>query len=626
MAATVSSARGGELPRVSAAAGQLPRSRRGELVQLREGVDVALAYLNTSDRTKIESLTRKAKSWADRYYKGYQYASKPPTVVLNQFPHLFDLNAEAHIRLEANMPVNIGSPEPESGDPRDFRRWERKAIHTEPFPVFSEPTLASEEVLDEVINMPPRRSATPHTKPNTQVDAAMLRESGLLDVLPEFLGQIARANFQADTPLTRTPEAVQLDLEEDAALGQAHAEVEDFNDLLETQKRRHGRRVVLPGGRPFKLPGDKIENNRRETNTSDTEASDVGSSIVVCGASDHFDSGDETDASTSTTASLFANRKRKLDLSQDDSSPAHKIRIQYTPPPIDFRQQYKKMLAEHARNNPGSSSSDELADLEYKIPTPDRSPSVESTPRENFAAPIRVIKIKVPEGWSTPQSSPSGSPVSTSPPKVIVLVDPRSRSPSPPVAPRASASPSRVTKIKVVNSRRTSPVDPLRRSASPSRITNIKVVNSRRTSPAGSPSRSVTPNRITRIKVINKRPSPGPESPFASSPSGSTSSSNIDIARPSSSCSNTSLDSTWSSGSKVTRIKVINKKPSPSPSPQSIASEPIERPSSSCSDGSAKKNTFKIVKRPRVNSATEAEARSSKKLLVDELDMALDGM
>ncbi|KAK0670480.1 hypothetical protein QBC41DRAFT_335975 [Cercophora samala] len=639
MAAAVSS-RAGELPRgPAAAAGQLPRSRRGEQVHLREGVNIALNYFNTTDREKIELLTSKAKNWADRYYKGYNYAFKRPTALLQQYPNLFNMNTEAHTRLEVQMAAQNTTPEPESGDPREFRRWEREAIHSEPFPEFTEPTLASEELINQVLEMRPSRARPSYDQPQPvkQVDAAMLRQSGLLETLPEFLGQLARVDLDLETRLASNPKSDSVEVNV-AITEQPITEVEVSTGPTETQARRHGRRVILPGGRPFKLPGDEIQDCRNASKASDAEGC-----IIASGSQDHYDSGNETDVSTSTTASLRANRKRRMDTVSDETFQPNKIRIQYTEPPTNFARQYKTMLAEHARENPGSPSSDALADLEFKMPTPERSPSVESekeNEKKSSLSGIRVIKIKIPEGWSSPESSRPGTPAVPSPPKFIVLKDPRSRSPSP-AAP--SATPSRITRIKVVNSRNTSPVDSLRRTATPSKITKIKVINSRATSrsisPADAASRPATPNRASRIKVINRKLSPealekaleearersvSPESSGVPSPSGSTSSSNLEIARPSSSCSNTSFDSTWSATSKkTTQIKWVNKKNTPAP--YQSAPDLLERVESSNAKGPARPITFKIVKRPRVKSVGEADVRSSEMrssnvFLAEELD------
>lgn len=542
-------------------------------------------------------------------------------------------------------------PEPESGDPREFRRWERQAIPSEPFPEFTEPLLASDELINEALEMRSCRSSGGDAEASKRVDAAMLCQSGLLEKLPEFLSQLARVDLDLETRLASNPEPDPVG-DNVEITEKPTSELEVPTELTETQARRHGRRVILPGGRPFKLPGEEIEDGR-----SAGKAGGAESSTVVSDSQDFYGSGDETDASTSTTASLRVKRKRRMDTVSDENFQPNKIRIQYTAPPTNLARQYKEMLAEHARQNPDGSSSDALADLEFKMPTLERSPSVASL------TSIRVIKIKIPEGWSTPESSRSGTPTEPSPPKVIVLVNPRSRSPSPPAV--ASATPSRITKIKVINSRTPSPVDSLGRTATPSNITKIKVVNSRGNPPTGSvkrsasptkitkikvtnfrpttpvdsASRSTTPNRVPRIKVINRKLSPealektfevaqersvSPESSGVPSPSGSTSSSNLEIARSSSSCSNTSLDSTWSATSKkTTRIKWANKRSSPAP----YQSAP-DLPASSSSERSARPMTFKIAKRPRVKSVGEADVRASKLrssrvFLVDELDMAL---
>lgn len=68
----------------------LPRSRRGELTVLRDGVDIALGYFNAGDNESPKTLTVRAKKWADRYFKGYDYASQRSTTLLGQFPNLFN--------------------------------------------------------------------------------------------------------------------------------------------------------------------------------------------------------------------------------------------------------------------------------------------------------------------------------------------------------------------------------------------------------------------------------------------------------------------------------------------------------------------------------------------------------
>ena len=72
----------------------LPRSRRGELTVLRDGVDIALAYFNAGDNESPEKLAVRAKKWADRYFKGYDHASQRSTTLLGQFPNLFNLGVQ----------------------------------------------------------------------------------------------------------------------------------------------------------------------------------------------------------------------------------------------------------------------------------------------------------------------------------------------------------------------------------------------------------------------------------------------------------------------------------------------------------------------------------------------------
>ncbi|KAK4203345.1 hypothetical protein QBC40DRAFT_27314 [Triangularia verruculosa] len=603
---------------MTAVAGQLPRSRRGEQVQLREGIEVALKYFNTTDRDEVESLTLKAKTWAKRYYRSYDYLSKSPSALLGLFPQIFDLNTEGLARLQPKMAVKTTMPEPESGHLREFRRWERRAVPTEAFPKFCEPSLVPEEVVNGVVETPRRRSPRTQARQATQIGASDLREAGLIDFLPEFLGQLAQGNLDAKISPASTPEP--------EATEQPEEDMESLAEFRETQQRRHRCRVNVPGGRPFKLPGDETEGS----------VSNAGSSIVVGQYQESYDSGDETDASTSTTASLRAGRKRKLSASASESFRSNKIRIQYTQPTVNLGRQYLRMLAEYAKEHPDSSAGDALADLQHKIPIPDRLSSSElALPSERTPSPeledqeepvpIRVIKISIPGGWLTPEGSLPGSPDIPSPPKVITLVDPRSRSPSP-TAPAAaasrSASPESRIKLKDPRSRTTSPVDFLRRSLTPSGVIKSRAIHPRQKSPVRLPRSSAAAKRATRIKVVNKT-SPAPEtraaspiSPGTASPSGSTSSSNLEITRPGSSCSNTSLDSTWSSTSKkITRIKWINKRALPTPN-QSAPALLTERAASPCPEEPATPRTFKIPKRPRVKSVGEANMRSSKVRLV----------
>ncbi|KAM7209154.1 hypothetical protein V8F20_000492 [Naviculisporaceae sp. PSN 640] len=307
-------------------AGPANTTKRADLVLLRQGLDIAVNYFNFGQRENIKKLTVDAKKWCVQYYKGYHYAPKRATGLLKTFPNLFNLEVESHLRIVRAVMEESGHSQPEGATPRQLRRAERKAANSEAFPEFEEPTLASDEEMDEIVELRPRRSPEqPKVKPEMRVDAAMLRGSGLLQQLPEFLGQLARANLETETLLATNPEAVRFELDDDVAEEQPHIEVDVFSGVAEAQQRRHARRVILPGGRPFKLPGD-------EEGTEGDDESEPRST-----GNDSDDSGNESDASTSTVASLrIRHRKRKAGVmtegNGDDESPPNKIRIQYQHP------------------------------------------------------------------------------------------------------------------------------------------------------------------------------------------------------------------------------------------------------------------------------------------------------
>lgn len=73
---------------------QPPRSKGGDRAMLWEGLGIALDYFNNDGSVPISALTAKARTWADRYFKGYPYAANRPTALLRTFPDLFNLNVE----------------------------------------------------------------------------------------------------------------------------------------------------------------------------------------------------------------------------------------------------------------------------------------------------------------------------------------------------------------------------------------------------------------------------------------------------------------------------------------------------------------------------------------------------
>jgi hypothetical protein len=80
---------------------QPPRSKGGDRAMLWQGVGLALEYFNSDDSVPISALTAKARTWADRYFKGYPYAANRPTALLRTFPNLFNLNVEGETNFAA---------------------------------------------------------------------------------------------------------------------------------------------------------------------------------------------------------------------------------------------------------------------------------------------------------------------------------------------------------------------------------------------------------------------------------------------------------------------------------------------------------------------------------------------
>ncbi|KAK4163530.1 hypothetical protein QBC43DRAFT_263731 [Cladorrhinum sp. PSN259] len=485
--------------------GRLPRSRRGQVVPLREGADIALTYFNGENET-IPELTIRAKKWASRHYQGYKYAAKPSKALLQRFPNLFNLGVQAHLRLVvAEMPAATTIAEPQGASPRNLRRLERQAMNSEPFPEYVEPLIANDEEIEQLFTLGPRQ--TPGSGPtDMRVDVSMLHESGLLDSLPEFLGQLARKNFQAEQT--------------------------ELTDVVQTQKRRNYRRHLLTGGRPFKLPGDDE------------------------------DSGNETDASSSTTASLEANLKkrkaREMTGADDVQSPLpNKVRLNFTWHPPNVLEYYDEETGKFRRRaNPDAQPDDPWVAFQKqravaKAISRHKTTQTSSSSSDSIIArpappthrrmiPIHTVKIRIPSDWSSESNSSRSSSEDS---KVVTLRLPtasRSDSPSaasvsgdqtrPASGSNDSSSSSGVRRIKVLPrgsrtncsssdaGREASPAESVE-SASSRGVKRIKVVTpgtdrSNRstevpdltTGPTSSASSvaSDSSGRVTRIRVVNR--------------------------------------------------------------------------------------------------------------------------
>ncbi|KAK3686029.1 hypothetical protein B0T22DRAFT_239465 [Podospora appendiculata] len=482
---------------------EVVQSDRREVVVLREGLDIALRYFNDSDGEDIRKLTSKARSWADRYYKKYNYAAKRPTGLLKTYPNLFNLKVQSHQRLApAAEMAPSSSPVPQQTSP--------PVTSSEAFPEFTEPILASSAQLDEIVNLRPRHPVhRDGAKPVMRVDASMLRSSGLLGTLPDFLGQLARANLETETLLASNPEAVSFELDEEAAVDQPHIEMNLYSGLIESQARRNARRIILPGGRPFKIEKEIMDHVSAGADEADNEAD-----------GDSLSSGDESDVSTSTTASLRANRKRKAEalLDADDSTePPLKFRTRPQHQSYDMRQ--RRMVI---RQNPAAGPDSE--------PAAPASPALSTSSTGSTGSsvgPTRIIKIKVPASSSSSNSSSSS--------------DSEKRRPSTPDFPEKRQQPT---------------------STSPRIIIKLKDPRSSPSSASSSAQSSPQSRPIKKLKLKLKDTSSTSIPPLELGPSGSTSSgttaqtNDTILSRPPSSGSDSSVGS---SGSKIKRIRVIRR-------------------------------------------------------------------
>lgn len=361
--------------------------------------------------------------------------------------------------------------EPESGSMRQFRSLERAAMNSEPFPPYAEPLVASEEQIEELLNSQPRQS--PGSKLDGNVDPQTLHESGLLWSLPEFLGQLARVDLDKETVLANSPALAPVKVED-----KMDVDMDDIPDLIETQKRRRARRVILPGGRPFKLPGD--DDDRSDVTSEDMRSRQ--SSI-----SDD-DSGNGTDTSSSTVASLRVNlKKRKAAQMSGDTVETElpgKIRLHknYIDEVVVYYDKESNTL--RRKRNPLFDAQREMPAMPVFKPdstilpvsAPESAPAGSGSDADDRAQasgnssprmkPIRVIRISAPvsfnpgsptedrkvivlkvQGTPSPSFSSSGQ---TSPISLNTSNDTRHSSPASESSPSSSSSSSGVKRIVVL--------------------------------------------------------------------------------------------------------------------------------------------------------------------------------
>ncbi|KAK4452299.1 hypothetical protein QBC34DRAFT_31893 [Podospora aff. communis PSN243] len=366
-----------------------PPGDRARQVLLRQGVDIALDYFNIGEKDEIPRLTSRAEKWCRRYYQGYDYyGTSRPLELLDRFPGIFNLRIEPHLRLDRSMP---SSPAPSDHS-------EMESMESKGFPAYSEPTLASKEELDQITEVRPRATHQVGMKPVMRVDATMLRGSGLMDTLPEFLGQLARANLETETKLAENAEGSGFELDDETAANQPHISFDIFAGLIKRQKRKRSGDIVLPGS--------------THSEGSPSSSSSSGRSRIIKlkppGRSRNESSPESSRPSTSSSEGL---------VSEVDEQPRKKIKIVLktsrsptpsgepsVPPPGSSGTSTSKRPTKIKIVNRSSSSSSAGSPSPTTVRAPGSFISGVETP------PARKTRIVVVNSSSRSSSSPSGSP------------------------------------------------------------------------------------------------------------------------------------------------------------------------------------------------------------------------
>lgn len=355
-----------------------------------EGVDIALQYFNAGTKENLPSLTKLARAWAARY-RGHRPRPQVPIAAnhdfFETFPHAFNLDIEAGIRL---VPDTMASP---VRSPRQPSREPSAA-------------LASDEEMDEVVDLRTRR---PHpsearVKPEMRVNAGMLRHSGLLDRLPEFLEQLSKANTETQAELANKPGGSGFELGDDEAANQPHIALDVFAGLMKPERRRrHPRGIALPADFDSANDGDQ---------SSDAES--VGSTSTFNSVAPPFSKKrkamDEDDRSVSPAVSTSSGS------STSSGGPTRVIKIKV---PVGLR----------SRSQSSESSSDASSKTGKKIITLKCSPK----PALSTSAAASVSPTQPTKSRPSPRIviKRRGSPSSVSPSADKTAVDDAQASDSP---------------------------------------------------------------------------------------------------------------------------------------------------------------------------------------------------
>ncbi|KAL8392803.1 hypothetical protein RB595_002837 [Gaeumannomyces hyphopodioides] len=250
-----------------------------------QAISIAVDFLNCRDlfgSLDGISILERAEIWVVDYYGDTRFCLGDKRSELTRiYPDLLNTTVDPRLRLcqrqaTKSLPIRAGpspfatakreklladsllllgsqvGPEPEPG-PKT----------TEPFPTYMEPTLASAEEMDEIVDL---RRRPPGEKPVMRVTAEDLRGSGILKVLPEFMAQIARSGgASAGQDSASRPSGLptdpantgggyyahngddddddnhQFELDEEQAQGRTHVEMEIVAGILEERGQGDGK-------------------------------------------------------------------------------------------------------------------------------------------------------------------------------------------------------------------------------------------------------------------------------------------------------------------------------------------------------------------------------------------------
>lgn len=287
-------------------------------------------------------------------------------------------------------------------------------VNSEKLPDGTEPTLASDQDIDEVVNLRPRQ---PKGKPKMRVDAAQLRDSGLLKSLPEFINKLASANLEAETQPANGPlGGAGFELDDEEAAAQPHIEMDLVTGLFESQGAEELGELKLPGNEPARDSSSSSASSSSQP--SSNSGSDADSPAPVLDSRSNAVQKRKVDAISSSSTSSSSSSSSGDSSDDTESSSPRKVRIVTKKrtqssggrPPHTTSEVRKKTTAgghrsvsspDRGSNNSGSSSSTASRIIRVKVPKiSSASPSTggagcpsSSEGERRKPSPIKKIKL-----------------------------------------------------------------------------------------------------------------------------------------------------------------------------------------------------------------------------------------